>query len=402
MSPEQFGHTWWGKAWVRALEQGAALDPNRLPRGRTYARQDRVTSLSLEPGLIAASVRGSRRLNYRTHLAVVTYDDQQWETVIATIAAHAGHMAAVLDGEVDPGIVDDVRQAGVELLPRRGDLRPRCSCPDDAKTCKHVAAVAYLVAEVLDDDPFMLFALRGRPRDVLLDQLRRHRREANPDRGSSLDPMAELDRALEGPGPDPGEAARAAWQRERAPLPTLAELPNAPGAPAAWPSEPPDDAPFDAPGLLTLAGDAAQRAWTQLRGDGSSALSLGQDADVVRRAAGTDDQAGPGSAMSSVPPDRDLTHRATAWRHGGEAGLAMLGEAAWRPPVATMAAARAAITEAGVSPSVLTVNNNRITGPGFQLRLSRSGSWWRFEKHKNRWEIVAPPAESADDLLSPS
>ena len=32
------GHTWWGRAWVDALEQRARLDPNRLPRGRDYAR----------------------------------------------------------------------------------------------------------------------------------------------------------------------------------------------------------------------------------------------------------------------------------------------------------------------------------------------------------------------------
>ena len=59
----QFGHTWWGRAWVEALEQRARVDPNRLARGRTYARQDRVTSLSVEPGRVLASVRGSRRLN---------------------------------------------------------------------------------------------------------------------------------------------------------------------------------------------------------------------------------------------------------------------------------------------------------------------------------------------------
>ncbi len=101
-------------------------------------------------------------------------------------------------------------------------------------------------------------------------------------------------------------------------------------------------------------------------------------------------------------PSADLTHRALAWRHGGEAGLAVLDEDPWRPPLATMAAARAAVEEAGVSPSVVTVSNNRITGPGFQLRLSRAGAWWRFEKHKGRWEIAAPPAESPDDLLGPT
>ena len=30
----EFGRTWWGRAWLEALEQRARLDPDRLPRGR--------------------------------------------------------------------------------------------------------------------------------------------------------------------------------------------------------------------------------------------------------------------------------------------------------------------------------------------------------------------------------
>ncbi len=402
----QFGHTWWGRAWVQALEQRAALDANRLPRGRTYARQDRVTSLTLEPGLVTASVRGSRRLNYRTHIGVRTYGDDEWAKVVATIAGRAGHTAALLDGDLDPGVVDDAREAGVELLPMRGDLKPRCSCPDSAPTCKHAAAVAYLVAEALDDDPFQLFALRGRTKEALLAELRAHRRRPGGGTDDGLDPAAAALAALVAAGPqgqagDPGEPARNAWARERPPLPPLPDPPVRPGAPAAWPADPPPDAPFDTPGLLVLATDAAHRAWAQLRGDGDSSLSLGAGADQARRGAAGLDLSGPHLEDTGQPgrAHRDLSHRALAWRHGGEAGLAVLDEAAWRPPLAAMAAARAAVEEAGVSSSVVTVNNNRITGPGFQLRLSRAGAWWRFEKHKNRWEVAAPPAEAADDLL---
>ena len=412
MSSHQFGHTWWGRAWVRALEERAALDPNRLPRGRTYARQDRVTSLTVEPGSVSASVRGSRRLSYRTHIAVRTYDDDEWAAVVDAIGSRSGHLAAILDGELDPEVVDDARAAGVELLPTKGDLRPRCSCPDAASTCKHAAAVAYLVAEALDDDPFLLFALRGRTRTALLDELRAHRRQDRPmAEGTDDGPEARaaglaVGRAA-GSGPDPGEPARRAWNRQRGPLPTLPELPTTPGTPAAWPEDPPPDAPFDPPGLLVLANDAARRAWAQLRGDATSALSLDHEADRARREA-----TGPAALLARPGADAgtsaeggtepgDLTYRAVAWRHGGEAALAMLGESPWRPPVATMAAARSAITDAGVSPSVLTISNNRITGPGFQLRLSRSGSWWRFEKRKNRWEVAASPADGPDDLLDP-
>ena len=408
---QQFGHTWWGRAWVDALHDRARVDPNRLARGRTYARQDRVAIQSIDAGRITASVRGSRRLNYRTSIGVRTFDDEQWARVVEVIASRAGHTAALLDGELDPGVVDDAREAGVELLPSRNDLKPHCSCPDDALPCKHAAAVCYLVAEALDDDPFTLFALRGRTREALLAELREHRRTMGRAAGADEDPHDPVVDGLaalvaagpQGRGEDPGEVARTAWARARRPLPVHPEVPAAPGTPASWPDDPPDDAPFDTPGLLILATDAAQRAWRQLRGDGDSALALTRDADLVRRSAEGIDISRPlGSSIGSVGRgSADLTHRALAWRFGGEAGLALLEEAPWRPPLAVMAAARAAVEEAGVSPSVITVNNNRITGPGFQLRLSRAGAWWRFEKHKGRWEISAVPAESPDDLLAP-
>jgi len=399
----QFGHTWWGRAWVDALEQRARVDPNRLARGRTYARQDRVTSLSVEAGRVLASVRGSRRLNYRTRVDVRTYGDDEWARVVATIASRAGHTAALLDGELEPGIVDDAREAGVELLPSRNDLRPHCSCPDDAVPCKHAAAVCYLVAEALDDDPFTLFALRGRSKADLLAELREARRQdATAARRPDDDAFAALVASgPQGTGADPGMVAREAWSRTVGPLPAVPDLPAAPGTPAAWPDDPPVDAPFDPPGLLVLAADAARRAWRQVRGDADSALALDRDADLARREADGDGASWSTAVAADPRPTADLTHRALAWRHGGEAGLAVLDEAPWRPPLATMAAARAAVEEAGVSPSVVTVSNNRITGPGFQLRLSRAGAWWRFEKRKGRWEVAAPPAESPDDLLAP-
>ncbi|HEY9557708.1 MAG TPA: SWIM zinc finger family protein, partial [Acidimicrobiales bacterium] len=151
-----FGATWWGQAWIDALEHRARLDSNRLPRGRTYARQSRVGVLTVEPGEVRASVLGSRDSAYRVRLRVSAFTDEQWEVVLDAIAARAGHAAALLDGELAPGIVDDARAAGCDLLPGPGEIRTSCSCPDWANPCKHAAAVCYLVADRLDEDPFEL------------------------------------------------------------------------------------------------------------------------------------------------------------------------------------------------------------------------------------------------------
>src|ERR1700730_659192 len=125
-----FGASWWGQAWLDALEHRARLDPNRLPRGRTYARTGRVQSIQLEQGLIAGSVQGSRVTPYVGRVGIRTFSGEEWERLMAAIVAKASHLAALLDGELEPGIVDDARAVGVELLPDAGELKPRCSCPD--------------------------------------------------------------------------------------------------------------------------------------------------------------------------------------------------------------------------------------------------------------------------------
>ena len=85
----------------------------------------------------------------------------EWEQVAIAIGTRAAHVAALLDGELDPGIVADAESADIKLLPGAGDLRWDCSCPDWAEPCKHAAALVYLVANELDRDPFVLFLLRG-------------------------------------------------------------------------------------------------------------------------------------------------------------------------------------------------------------------------------------------------
>ncbi len=170
-----FGQTWWGRAWVDALEQRARLDPNRLPRGRSYARRGTVGELTIAAGEVRATVTGSRVEPYEVRVRVRTYSPEEWDAVLDALAGRLGHAAALLDGELPHEVAGELREAGLDPLPGAGEVQPRCSCPDWADPCKHSAAVCYLVAEVLDEDPFVVFELRGRPRIELLAGLRARR-----------------------------------------------------------------------------------------------------------------------------------------------------------------------------------------------------------------------------------
>ncbi|MFE0851213.1 SWIM zinc finger family protein, partial [Streptomyces rochei] len=163
-----FAETWWGNAWVDALEEGA-LDSARLARGRVYAERGTVDAITVTPGLVLAYVQGSRPRPYRVQVRLRTLGDGDWEAFLDAAVERLGHIAALLDKELPHSLAD----CGVPLLPGPGDLAPQCSCPDSGHPCKHAAALCYQTARLLDADPFVLLLLRGRGERTLLDDLSR-------------------------------------------------------------------------------------------------------------------------------------------------------------------------------------------------------------------------------------
>lgn len=77
----------------------------------------------------------------------------------------------LLAGEMPQEIEEAFAAVKLGLFPKRRELRQECSCPDYAAVCKHLAAVHYILGERLDEDPFLLFQLRGRERDAIVTML---------------------------------------------------------------------------------------------------------------------------------------------------------------------------------------------------------------------------------------
>lgn len=165
------GDTWWSQRFVAALE--AVIEPDRLARGRNYARQGQVRAIEVHPGAVLASVQGSWPRPYDVVIELAPLEDAQWQSVAQMMATRAVFLARLLAGEMPHEIEEAFAAAGVSLFPASGrDLRTDCSCPDAANPCKHIAAVYYLLAERFDQDPFLLFTWRGRPKERLLTELR--------------------------------------------------------------------------------------------------------------------------------------------------------------------------------------------------------------------------------------
>ena len=167
------GQEWWGQQWVEALED-MGLD-GRLQRGKRYACNGSVQMLEISHGSVYAEVQGSRPRPYRTSINLKPLSDTQWQEALNALSEQAIYVAKLLAGEM-PGDIEGVFQkVGLSLFPRsQRDIDFVCSCPDWGDPCKHAAAVYYLVAEQLDNDPFILFHIRGRKRDAILKALRQY------------------------------------------------------------------------------------------------------------------------------------------------------------------------------------------------------------------------------------
>ncbi|MFI1034101.1 SWF or SNF family helicase [Streptomyces sp. NPDC020951] len=410
-----FAQTWWGRAWLAALEDGA-LDGEQVRTGRRLARAGAVGAVSVRPGRVTAVVQDHDRTSHRADVLLDRLSDAQWDRFLDLAAERAGHVAALLDREMPPHLVEDAEAAGVDLLPGLGDLEAECDC-GAWDQCGHTAAVCYQVARLLDQDPFVLLLLRGRAEQALLDALQARgtaaRAESEPTRSEGVD------------------AAQAyAAGSILPPLPAVPELPAEPGVPPSLDTDAPPPSGVEPAALEILAArtaGAAQLLLAEALREGAgrrapqaappapapAALTLGQDA--VRLAAGvlegpqavdglTADVVGRLAAGSGRSREQ-LAAAVRAWRLGGAAALSVLEEE-WTVAGEALARARAALDSAWEEDErpVLRARGNRWTvvgeGAACQLRLGRDGRWWPYRKERGRWTAAGDAAHDPATALA--
>ncbi|MET8077794.1 SWF or SNF family helicase [Streptomyces sp. NPDC005303] len=381
-----FAQTWWGRAWLRALED-TALDSGQVKTGRRLARAGAVGAVSVRPGRITAVVLDRDRTAHRADVLLAELPSEQWDRLLDLAVERAGHVAALLDREMPPHLVEDAASEGIELLPGLGDLEPECDC-GAWDHCGHTAALCYQVARLLDQDPFVLLLMRGRGEDALLDGLQA--RSAVP--------------AEEAPEPEGVDAAEAYASGDLLPpLPAPPELPEEPGVPPSLDTETQPGPGVDPVAVHHLAARTAAEAHRLLaealrrpseRPDDVRELTIAQDS--VRLAV-----AAPGPALTERLADgsgrdvRSLADATRAWVLGGADALSVLEEE-WEPSGSALARACAALDSAwdeGERPS-LTADGNRwtVVGAPTQVRLGRDGRWWPYRKERGRWTLAGPAA----------
>ncbi len=169
--------TWWGQKFIKALE--SFTDSGRLQRGKAYAGESRMLHFDIVDGVVTGMIRGNvnpyfgvyKEPKYFTEIALKPIDPEDWSEIIQHLSSRASVVARLLINEV-PENIEYSFLPGQYLLPHsRKDFKTKCSCPDYSDACKHIAGLCYRLAKELDQNPFLLFELRGLSKEALLEEL---------------------------------------------------------------------------------------------------------------------------------------------------------------------------------------------------------------------------------------
>lgn len=150
--------TFWGKAWCDHLESYSDFS-NRLPRGRTYVRNGSVVDLRITEGQVAALVSGSDL--YKIAIQIKPLAKRTWSKVQSECAGKIDSLIEMLQGRLSSSVMQVVTDRKTGLFPAPSEIQMKCSCPDWAEMCKHIAATLYGVGSRLDEKPELLFLMRG-------------------------------------------------------------------------------------------------------------------------------------------------------------------------------------------------------------------------------------------------
>ena len=152
--------TWWGKSWNKNLERYADYS-NRIGRGRSYVRHGAVLDLKIDSGKVTALVQGSTAKPYEVVIKISAINKANWKAIKKQCEGRLKSLQDLLAGKFPKALGDIffIKEKGVFPSPQA--ISFDCSCPDWASMCKHVAATLYGIGARFDDDPALLFKLRG-------------------------------------------------------------------------------------------------------------------------------------------------------------------------------------------------------------------------------------------------
>lgn len=156
-----YGNTWWGKQWLNALKN---IDhSSRLPRGRTFANQQKVQRIRItKNGLAKVKVKGKSVRFYEVEIALEPFTEKQKQVILQQILNNPLYLSQLLNRQLPASLLNYCKSKRIKVFPTSWDsLGLDCGCSNLIIPCKHMSAALYIMANEIDKDPFLVFQLRG-------------------------------------------------------------------------------------------------------------------------------------------------------------------------------------------------------------------------------------------------
>lgn len=169
---------YWSRQWsaqVRELGILGEVGGGRKSAAAPAAPTARVRQLEVVPGGIVASLQDRAAGACTVEIRVAPLSDAQWERVADLLAGQPMLSAQLYSGVVPPEVEQVFAEVGATLIPHSaGEFSFTCGACT-GQPCRHLALINTLFAEMLDDDPWLLFLLRGRDRQQITREVREAR-----------------------------------------------------------------------------------------------------------------------------------------------------------------------------------------------------------------------------------
>ena len=163
------GRGWLGRAFKECFQdEQSERVIDEIPE---ITRRRRVIDLSFSPGRISARLNGEEDKSFRVDLALLCYDEQQWQKIVAVLSSDALFLSMYLAGEFPSEINHNLAAIDLPLAPIPSEFKLMVNGEPQRELTKESALVVLRVADRLEEDPGLIFLLRGKQREEVLHDL---------------------------------------------------------------------------------------------------------------------------------------------------------------------------------------------------------------------------------------
>ena len=127
-----------------------------------------VLDLRIKEGEAEAIVQGSRVKPYDVGIYIEPLKKEILESIVKDCQGRIESLQELIEGKFPKELSELLTAKGKGLFPAPYEIDFHCTCPDWADMCKHVAAVLYGIGTRIDNNPELLFTLRGVNIDELI------------------------------------------------------------------------------------------------------------------------------------------------------------------------------------------------------------------------------------------